>query len=77
MAIHARKRTSKGQVVDSAIYESVLNMMESLVTEFDVAGYLRERTGAVLPNVSPSNVFDTLNENGVPWNYGVEFSWFR
>lgn len=61
MAIHARERTGKGQVVDSAIYESVLNMMESLVTEFDVAGYVRERTGAILPNVSPSNVFDTAD----------------
>ena len=43
MAIHARERTGKGQVVDSAIYESVLNMMESLVTEYNVAGYTRER----------------------------------
>ena len=59
MAVHARERTGKGQIVDSAIYESVLNMMESLVTEYDVAGYVRERTGAILPNVSPSNVFDT------------------
>jgi formyl-CoA transferase len=59
MAVHARERTGKGQVVDSAIYEAVLNMMESLVTEYDVTGYVRERTGAILPNVSPSNVFDT------------------
>ena len=55
----ARKRTGKGQVVDSAIYESVLNMMESLVTEHDVAGYTRERTGAIIPNVAPSNIFET------------------
>jgi len=61
MALHARTRTGRGQVVDSAIYESVLNMMESLVTEFDVAGYIRERTGAILPNVAPSNVFDTAD----------------
>jgi formyl-CoA transferase len=61
MAIHARHRTGRGQVVDSAIYEAVLNMMESLVTEYDVAGYVRERTGAILPNVSPSNVFDTAD----------------
>ncbi|RVT85388.1 CoA transferase [Rhodobacteraceae bacterium CCMM004] len=61
MALHARHRTGKGQIVDSAIYEAVLNMMESLVTEFDVAGYVRERTGAILPNVSPSNVFDTAD----------------
>ena len=61
MALHARTRTGRGQVVDSAIYESVLNMMESLVTEFDVAGYVRERTGAILPNIAPSNVFDTAD----------------
>ncbi|MEO0360100.1 MAG: CoA transferase [Pseudomonadota bacterium] len=60
-AVHARERTGKGQIVDSAIYEAVLNMMESLVTEYDVAGYVRERTGAILPNVSPSNVFDTAD----------------
>ena len=34
-------------------------MMESRITEYDQAGYLRERTGAILPNVSPSNVFPT------------------
>jgi formyl-CoA transferase len=62
MAIHARERTGKGQIVDSAIYEAVLNMMESLVTEYDVAGYVRERTGAILPNVSPSNVFETADD---------------
>lgn len=61
MAIHARERTGRGQVVDSAIYEAVLNMMESLVTEYDAAGYVRERTGPILPNVSPSNVFNTAD----------------
>ncbi|KHA51323.1 CaiB/BaiF CoA transferase family protein [Sulfitobacter geojensis] len=59
MAIHARERTGRGQIVDSAIYEAVLNMMESLVTEHQVAGYVRERTGAILPNVAPSNVYET------------------
>ena len=59
MALHARHRTGKGQVVDSAIYEAVLAMMESMVSEYHVAGYVRERTGPILPNVSPSNVFDT------------------
>lgn len=61
MAIHARERTGRGQIVDSAIYEAVLNMMESLVTEYNVADYVRERTGPILPNVSPSNVFDTAD----------------
>ena len=46
-------------MVDSAIYEAVLNMMESLITEYDKTGYIRERTGAILPNVAPSNVYPT------------------
>jgi crotonobetainyl-CoA:carnitine CoA-transferase CaiB-like acyl-CoA transferase len=58
-ALHYRERTGRGQVVDSAIYEAVLNMMESLVTEFDKTGFIRERTGAILPNIAPSNVYPT------------------
>ncbi|MDH4021879.1 MAG: CoA transferase [Gammaproteobacteria bacterium] len=58
-ALYYRERTGQGQVVDSAIYEAVLNMMESLVTEYDKTGYIRERTGAILPNVAPSNVYPT------------------
>jgi formyl-CoA transferase len=58
-ALNYRNQTGRGQVVDSAIYEAVLNMMESLVTEYDKTGYIRERTGAILPNVAPSNVYKT------------------
>jgi len=60
-ALHYRDRTGRGQVVDSAIYEAVLNMMESLITEYDKTGFIRERTGAILPNVAPSNVYPTLD----------------
>jgi formyl-CoA transferase len=60
-ALHYRERTGRGQVVDSAIYEAVLNMMESLITEYDKTGYIRERTGAILPNVAPSNVYPTAD----------------
>ncbi|MCO8275230.1 CoA transferase [Actinoplanes sp. TRM 88003] len=59
VALHARTNTGRGQIVDSAIYEAVLAMMESLLPEWAVAGYQRERTGATLPNVSPSNVYPT------------------
>jgi formyl-CoA transferase len=59
MALHHRERTGRGQVVDSAIYEAVLSVMESLVTEFDVGGFVRERSGAFLPKVAPSNVYPT------------------
>src|SRR4029077_16597708 len=58
-ALHHRERSGQGQVVDAAIYESVLNMMESLVTEFDQLGHVRERSGPILPRIAPSNVYPT------------------
>ena len=60
-ALHYREKTGRGQMVDSALYEAVLNMMESLITEYDKTGYIRERTGAILPNVAPSNVYKTAD----------------
>ena len=58
-ALHYREVTGRGQMVDSAIYEAVLSMMESLITEYDRKGYIRERSGAILPHVAPSNVYPT------------------
>jgi formyl-CoA transferase len=60
-ALHHRDRTGQGQVVDAAIYESVLSMMESLVTEYDQLGHVRERSGPILPRIAPSNVYPTLD----------------
>jgi len=57
MALNHRHRTGEGQVVDSAIYEAVLAMMESTVPEYTQAGVIRERTGSVLPKIAPSNVY--------------------
>ncbi|MFZ9395045.1 MAG: CaiB/BaiF CoA transferase family protein [Erythrobacter sp.] len=59
MALEHRHKTGQGQVVDSAIYEAVLAMMESTVPEYTVAGHIRERTGSILPKVAPSNVYPT------------------
>jgi len=59
MALNHRHRTGHGQVVDSAIYEAVLAMMESAVPEYTEAGIVRERSGSILPKVAPSNVYPT------------------
>lgn len=56
-ALHARERTGKGQIVDSALYEAVLQVMESVVPEYDKSGYIRERSGSFLPGIAPSNVY--------------------
>lgn len=61
MALFARSRIKGGQVVDSAIYEAVLNLMETTVMDYDQAGYIRERSGAILPKIAPSNVYPTAD----------------
>ncbi|MER7278484.1 CoA transferase [Dactylosporangium sp. NPDC000244] len=61
LALFARGRTGLGQVVDVSIYESVLAMTEALVPDYALAGVTRERSGAVLPGVAPSNVYPTAD----------------
>jgi len=56
-ALHSRAKTGKGQVVDAALYESILQVMESLIPEYDVSGFVRQRYGSILPGIAPSNVY--------------------
>ena len=56
---HREVNGGAGQVVDVALYEAIFAMMESLVPEFDVAGFVRERTGNVMPGITPSNTHTT------------------
>jgi len=56
-ALHHRSKTGKGQVIDAALYESVLQVMEGLVPEYDHGGFIRERSGSILQGIAPSNVY--------------------
>ena len=57
IALVNRSRTSEGQSVDVAIYESVFNMLESVVPEFDGAGIVREPSGSTLTGIAPTNTY--------------------
>src|SRR5262245_15791506 len=58
MALHHRNATGgRGQVVDVALYESVFNMMEGSLPEYDMFGVVRERTGSNLTGIVPSNTY--------------------
>jgi crotonobetainyl-CoA:carnitine CoA-transferase CaiB-like acyl-CoA transferase len=48
-----------GQIVDVSLVESVFNLMESLVPEYDLLGHVRERSGGALPGIAPSNTYPT------------------
>ncbi|MCY1340672.1 Succinyl-CoA--L-malate CoA-transferase beta subunit [compost metagenome] len=53
---HREVNGGTGQVVDVALYEAVFAMMESMVPEFDVFGFIRERSGNIMPGITPSSI---------------------
>lgn len=54
---HREVQQGGGQVVDVALYESVFNMMESLVAEYAHFGEVRQPAGSSLPGITPSNAY--------------------
>ncbi len=54
---HREVNGGQGQVVDVALYESVFNVMESLLPEYDAFGAVRGAAGSALPGIAPSNAY--------------------
>jgi len=59
LALLERQRSSdgRGQRVDAAIYESVFNMLEGVVPEFDRKGVVREPSGSTITGIAPTNAY--------------------
>ncbi len=57
--LHVKTGGGAGQVIDVSLVESVFNVMESLVPEYDLLGEVRTRTGGALPGITPSNTYPT------------------
>jgi crotonobetainyl-CoA:carnitine CoA-transferase CaiB-like acyl-CoA transferase len=57
LALLSKQKTGTGQVVDVAIYESVFNMLEGVVPEYDAAGLVRGPSGSTLTGIVPSNTY--------------------
>jgi formyl-CoA transferase len=57
LALRAREASGRGQDVDVALFESVFNVMESLLPEFTGAGVVRQPAGSALPGIAPSNAY--------------------
>ena len=58
---HREVNGGLGQVVDVALYEAIFAMMESMIPEFDVFGFIRERTGNIMPGITPSSIHTTAD----------------
>lgn len=58
---HRDQHAGEGQMIDVALYESVFNVMESLLPEYSVFGAVREPAGSSLPGIAPSNAYKCLD----------------
>ena len=66
LALYARDaRGGAGQMIDLALYESIFNLTESLLPEYDVFGTVREPAGGALPGITPSNAYGCADGRSV------------
>ena len=57
LALFERQNSARGQVVDIALYESVFNLLEGVIPEFDGAGVIREPAGSTVTGIVPTNTY--------------------
>ena len=59
MALRARDNDplKRGQYVDVALTEAVFSLLEGVLPEYDLKGIIKERTGATLEGIAPSNTY--------------------
>ena len=59
LALEARHKTGKGQVIDAALYEGAFSFMEPHVPAFEKLGTVAMRAGSRLPGNTPNNLYPT------------------
>ena len=62
MALRAKDRAAEqgingGQVVDVALYESMFNLLEAVIPEYDGAGVVRKPSGTTVTGIVPTNTY--------------------
>lgn len=65
VALQEKSRTGLGQVVDLAIYETLLTLIGPHVVNYDQLGQIQERNGSRLPFTAPRNTYCTADERWI------------
>ncbi len=59
IALHEKRRSGRGQVIDLALYETLLTLLGPQVVNYDQLGIIQERAGSRLPFTAPRNIYRT------------------
>lgn len=76
-ALRQVDRDGQGQVVDVALYEAVFALTESVVSDYELAGVVRTRSGGGLPGVAPSDAYPTKDGRSVVIAANADAIWRR
>ncbi len=62
IALHEKRRSGRGQVIDLALYETLLTLLGPQVVNYDQLGIIQERAGSRLPFTAPRNIYRTRDD---------------
>jgi crotonobetainyl-CoA:carnitine CoA-transferase CaiB-like acyl-CoA transferase len=77
LALRHRDRTGEGQLIDLALYEPLLRLMEDFVIAHGADGSVKERAGTAQPNIAPNNLYPTEDGGFVVIPASTEAIWRR
>ncbi|WP_185973136.1 CaiB/BaiF CoA transferase family protein [Aeromicrobium piscarium] len=77
LALRQRDRTAEPQLVDLALYEPLLRMMEDFIVDYDVTGHSVGRQGNENPHISPNNLYRTRDGRWLALPASTEQMWRR
>lgn len=59
LALYHKKCTGEGQLIDLALYDPLLRMMEDFIVDYSVTGNIKERSGNLNSSTAPNNMYQT------------------
>lgn len=77
VALRHRDLTGEGQLIDLALYEPLLRLMEDFIVAHGSDGSVKERVGSAQPNIAPNNLYPTADGAFVVIPASTEGIWRR
>lgn len=77
LALVHRDRTGEGQLIDLALYEPMLRMLEDFIIGYAATGQVKERSGNAQPNICPNNLYPTADGQFLILPVSTEQMWRR
>lgn len=65
LALYHSKQTGIGQLIDLALYEPLVRVMESYIVDYSLHGKINERVGTFNPEIAPNDLYETKDSRWI------------